>query len=283
MATKNAKLTPEKDADLLKAVIKANGGVNCKGAAFWKDVVNFMDEDLAPDAARKRFDKFKPSAAKSVKSTTPEKDADLLKAVIRANGGISGKGVAFWQDVVGHMDEDLAPDAARKRFDKFKAKGRAGGAGGEGEDVAAGDTVKKSPRKKAPSKPKVVRGTGKGKKAVDEVKRDDGEEGVPAAKWEDDGQDGEEVETAPEKKVKKVTESRKAKAVKDFEITKTEANITKKRDRDENISSAGADEDEGGEDQLVVETPRPVKKARPTKAWLKVAVDDDYEGLGHEV
>ena len=108
------------------------------------------------EAARKRFDKFKPGAAPSSSKAkaTPEKDADLLKAVIRVNGGV-GKGKAFWETVADAMDESINADAARKRFNKFRVPG---GKGEEGEKAA---DVKREPKKRAIAKPKTVKGAGK--------------------------------------------------------------------------------------------------------------------------
>lgn len=207
MPLKTARVTPEKDADLLKAVIQTSGGVK-GGIAFWNEVAGAMSENMNGEAARKRFDKFKPGAAVKA-SVNSEKDADLLKAVIKANGGISNselKGKAFWAAVADAMEETINGEAARKRFDKFKPKtddGEDGGAkkkatpkskgagkgkkGGEvarkegGEnDVQNEPGAKNKPKKKAAAKPKATKGAGMGKKAV---------KAEEAAGSEEEGQD----------------------------------------------------------------------------------------------
>ena len=95
------KLGPEKDASLLKAVVQASGGVK-SGVAFWAEVASAMEDNINGEAARKRFDKFKPGAASKGSKLNSEKDADLLKAVIKVNGGV-GKGKPFWETVAAAM------------------------------------------------------------------------------------------------------------------------------------------------------------------------------------
>lgn len=264
MPPKDTTLAASKDADLLKAVIKASGGITARGSAFWSEVAAAMSEDVTSEAARKRFDKFKPSASSSAaasaaKSSTPGKDADLLKAVIQTTGGVTNKGAAFWKEVAGFMEEGVSSEAARKRFDKFRVKGVVKGKGngeigsdgvGEAEDGAGEKAVKK----RAPAKPKAA----KGKKAAGREEKEGSDE---------DGVDSKLEDGAPEENVRKGTKPRKPKGVKSVvegEAAKPEANVGKKRVQGEKAVSDGETEEELGQERFVVESPAG-KRGRATE------------------
>lgn len=265
MPLKDTSLAASRDADLLKAVIKATGGVTAKGSSFWTEVAATMTEDVTSEAARKRFDKFKPSATPA-KSSTPDKDADLLKAVIKVNGGVTAKGAAFWKDVAAFMDVNVSSEAARKRFDKFRVKGvgRGKGKGKEGDEGVGGEdedgAVKKPAMKKAPAMPKAVKSGRNGKEAVGSEDNDGSDEDGAPASTEDEGRD---------KKVKKATNPPKQNAV------KSEANVSKKRALEKALSDDETEEEDGPE-QFAVETPAS-KGGRGTKGKMaakKARVED---------
>lgn len=143
-AVAKASLNHEKDADLLKAIIKINGGIGTetlKGKAFWTAVANTMEEDIKAEAARKRFDKFKPKGDDS-----DGEDGDVKKKAKPKSKG-AGKG---------------------KKASEVKSED-----GTEVDDELEGPKI--SP-KKATAKSKATRGAGKGKKAV-ESESDGSEEG----------------------------------------------------------------------------------------------------------
>jgi hypothetical protein len=259
MATKQQKLNAEKDADLLKAVVQASGGIS-GGSAFWKEVASAMEEDVNGEAARKRFDKFKPGAnpSNSKAKLNSEKDADLLKAVIKVNGGV-GKGKAFWETVAGAMEENINAEAARKRFEKFKVPR---GKGEEGGEKAAG--VKKEPKKRAIAKPKTVKGAGKGSKGFkvgfkDGSDKERQDEAID--KVEDDIREGIDDGAATEKTVKQATKSL------DEYVSEGKGTVTNKRawveEWSSNVSSTGA----GDEETFEVVTPvKPTTKPSNKKA-----------------
>lgn len=131
----------------------------------------------------------------------------LVQAVIKASGGITGKGKDFWTVVANNMDEKISWDAARKRFDKFKpetedenAAGEAGGAARTTFKVAV------TPRKRGPAKPKATKATAKSKGKKEDAEDDDTEGGsqkaddvedVTIAKGEDDSKEGEDGSYSP--------------------------------------------------------------------------------------
>ena len=119
-----------------------------------------------------------------------------LQAVIKASGGITGKGKEFWTVVANNMEENITWNAARKRFNKFKPATEDGNVGG-GAGEAEAPTVKKAATKgKAdPAKSKAVKATGKGKGkkeetenegAEDESQKGDDAEGATTGVCEDD-------------------------------------------------------------------------------------------------
>ena len=196
MTNKAPNFNAEKDVDLLKAVISASGGINGKGTVFWKDVASAMSEGVTGEAARKRFDKYKPGAgsskAKAKAKANFEKDSDLLTAVIKVNGGANAKGKDFWEKVAAGMEEKITREAARKRFDKFRVKGSPRGGG---DTATAG--VKIEQAKKAVPKPKAPKITARKVRALDSAvdlacdeERHDGSTGKMNDGFEEHEKDG---------------------------------------------------------------------------------------------
>ena len=123
----------------------------------------------------------------------------LVQAVIKASGGITGKGKEFWTVVANNMDEKISWDAARKRFDKFKPETEYENAAGEAERTVIKTAA--TPRKRSPAKPKAAKAAGKskGKKEVAEdgdteggSQEGDDVEDVAIIKGENDSQEGED-------------------------------------------------------------------------------------------
>jgi hypothetical protein len=197
-----------------------------------------MDEVISWDAARKRFDKFKPVGSGKASKTkpNPEKDADLLKAVIKANGGVCGKGKAFWEVVAAAMEESITWDAARKRFDKFKLQ--------YDNQIGPVGAVTDAKERRKTAKPKAA----KHRKART-VKAD---EGIKEDELAEDAEDERSIHSAPKQKVSYTTTP----------LTQAELKSKVKMIRDwaENVSSEST-----GDEEFVVESPTRAKRGRVTK------------------